>query len=197
MTFRASCFSLGLVALIAAPLAAQGAMQVAPSGRSLTEVTLTLVDSAARASAKPSVIRIDFGQPHLRGRPLFTDSLVPYDKPWRLGANDPTTLTTDVDLVIGGQAVPKGKWVLQALPSRAGWKLLVQKDPAASPMAAGAPAAPATDIARVDLRLSALTTPLESLTMWLIPSRAAGAPHGELRLAWGNVMLSAPWSVKQ
>lgn len=171
-------------------------MRVAASGRGTTEVVLTLVDSAARAAAQPSKIRIDFGQPHLRGRRLLTDSLVPYDKPWRTGANDATKLTTDIDLVIGGASVPKGTYVLQTLPSRAGWKLLIQKDVAQSPMAAAMAYDPANDVARVDLRQSTLPAALESLTFWLIPSTQPGAPRGELRLAWGTVALATDWSVK-
>ena len=39
------------------------------------------------------MIRVDYGQPHLRGRKILTDSLIPYDKVWRTGANAATTLT--------------------------------------------------------------------------------------------------------
>ena len=169
-------------------------MRVSPSSRATTEVTLTLVDSVARAAAKPSTIRIDYGQPHLRGRTVNTDSLVPYDKPWRTGANGATMLTTSVDLVIGGASVPKGTYVIQTLPSRTGWKLLIQKDVAQSPMAAAMAYDPANDVARIDLRQTALAIPLESLTMWLIP--APGTSRGELRLSWGTVALATDWAVK-
>jgi hypothetical protein len=195
MKVRLAVLAITVVTCAASTLGAQGAMSVAPSGRATTEVVLTLVDSAARAAAKPSIIRIDYGQPHLRGRRMFTDSLVPYDKPWRLGANTPTMLTTDVDLVIGGAPVPKGKWILQAIPGRTGWKLLVQKDMTGTP-AADAGYNPANDIARIDLRGVTLSTPVESLTMWLIPSRDAGKPKGELRLAWGTTALATDWSMK-
>ena len=187
--------SLAIVALPAVPLGAQGqpAMRAAPSGRGTTEIVLTLVDSAARAAAQPAKIRIDFGQPHLRGRKLLTDSLVPYDTPWRTGANAPTTLTTDVDLVIGGQAVPKGTWIVQTLPSRAGWKLLIQKDVGQGTMQAP-PYDPSHDVARVDLRATTLPSPVESLTFWLIPT--PNAARGELRLAWGTIGLSTDWAVR-
>jgi len=195
MPYQSFKLALAFTVIGAASLSAQGPLRVAPSGRGLTEVTLTLVDSVARASAKPSIIRIDYGQPHLRGRQLLTDSLVPYDKPWRTGANAPTTLTTDVDLVIGGATVPKGRYVLQTLPARSGWKLLVQREEsAASP--ADTPYDPAKDLARIDLRQTTLTTPLESLTMWLIPSREAGSPRGQLVIAWGTVSLTTDWSVR-
>jgi Protein of unknown function (DUF2911) len=191
------CVGFAVAATAVQTLQAQGAMRVAVSGRATTEVTLTLIDSAARAAAKPATIRIDYGQPHLRGRAIGTDSLVPYDKPWRLGANGATMLTTDVDLVIGGATIPKGSYVLQALPSRAGWKLLVQKQmPETSAMAAAMTYDPAKDLARIDLRLTTLPAQIESLTMWLIPSRDPGTPHGELRLAWSTTALSTTWSMK-
>lgn len=199
MRYLSALPALALSATIATSLGAQGAhgaMRVAPSGQAITEVVLTLVDSAARAAAKPSKIRIDYGQPHLRGRSLLTDSLVPYDKAWRTGANGATMLTTDVDLVIGGSNVPKGTYVLQTMPSRTGWKLLVQKEMGASPMAAAMSYDPALDIARIDMRQSTLSAPLESLTFWLIPSRQPGSPKGELRMAWGAVALATDWSVK-
>ncbi|MBA3405740.1 MAG: DUF2911 domain-containing protein [Gemmatimonadaceae bacterium] len=185
---------LACSAMLSTSLAAQAPMRVAPSGRALTEVTLTLADSAARAAAKPSIIRIDYGQPHLRGRKLLTDSLVPYDKPWRTGANAATTLTTDVDMVIGGATVPKGRYVLQTFPSRSGWKLLVQKE-IVPPPATQVPYNPADDLARIDLRQSTVTAPVESLTMSLIPSREPGAPRGQLTLAWGTIALTTDWSV--
>jgi uncharacterized membrane protein YgdD (TMEM256/DUF423 family) len=94
--------TLALSALLAAPLAAQaGARRAAPSTRAITEVSLTLVDTAAqRAAGKPALMRIDYGQPHLRGRKINTDSLVPIGTVWRLGANAATLFTTDVDLTI-------------------------------------------------------------------------------------------------
>jgi hypothetical protein len=191
--------ALALSATVASSLHAQGAMRPAPSGRATTEVVLTLVDSVARAAAQPARIRIDYGQPHLRGRRLNTDSLVPYDKPWRTGANDPTTLTTDVDLTIGGASVPKGRYVLETLPSRSGWKLLIQEAPAPTPAGAPAPTTPPPaprEVARVDLRRSTLASPIESLTLWLIPSTQPGPARGELRLAWGTVGLATDWSTR-
>ncbi len=127
---------------------------------------------------------------------MLTDSLVPYDKAWRTGANGATMLTTDVDLVVGGASVPKGTYVVQTMPSRAGWKLLIQKNMGQSPMAAAMSYNPANDIARVDLRQATLPGPIESLTMWLVPSTQPGLPHGELRLASGTIALATDGSLK-
>ena len=153
----------------------------------------TASGAATTPAAKPLVIRLDYGQPHLRGRTLHTDSLVPYDKPWRTGANGSTTLTTDVDLVVGGTALPKGSYVLYTLPGRSTWKLIIQRSVKQTPMQYS----DSNDVARVELRHTTLSTPMESLTMWLIPSLQPGLARGELRFAWGNDQLSTDWSVKQ
>jgi hypothetical protein len=47
------------------------------------------------------MISIDFGQPHARGRTVLGALAADIDTVWRLGANDPTTLRSDVDLMIG------------------------------------------------------------------------------------------------
>ena len=116
--------ALALSAILAAPLSAQaGARRAAPSTRAITEVSLTLVDTAAqRAAGKAAVMRIDYGQPHLRGRRINTDSLVPFGTVWRLGANGATLFTTEVDLTIlikevaeGLQQVARARVVLQPL----------------------------------------------------------------------------------
>lgn len=189
------------IALTAAPvptLLAQAAartdsLRPAPSTRATSEVSLSVPrpEGAEGPAPTPVTIRLDYGQPHLRGRKLHTDSLVPYDKPWRTGANNPTTLTTGVDLVIGGASVPAGTYVLYTLPGRAGWKLIVQKSEGQT-----GEYDPKLDVARIDMRHQALATPVESLSMWLIPSTAPGKARGELRLAWGTFAVSTDWSVK-
>jgi hypothetical protein len=176
---------------------AQGTLRVMPSSRATSSVELAPPQGTPAAGAQPMHIRLDYGQPHLRGRALHTDSLVPYDQPWRTGANAPTSLTTDVDLVVGGQPVPKGTYVLWTLPSRSGWKLIVQRADRPGALQQVTPYDQANDVARVDLRRQALTAPVESLTMWLVPSTAAGAPRGELRMAWGTTMLVTDWAVRQ
>lgn len=174
-----------------AGLHAQPAIEVAPSTRATSEVSIAYrSDSARRPAVKR--IRLDYGQPHLRGRTLHTDSLVPYDKVWRTGANAATTLHTDVDLEIGGAELAPGTYVLFTLPSRAGWKLIVQRSPETPSNEYDA----SRDLVRIDLRHRALPEPAESLTMTLIPSLASGTPRGELRLAWGLDELSTDWAVR-
>ena len=186
--------AFAFAAIIAAPSTIHAQLlTVAPSGRATTEVVLTPAEKSE--TAKPLTIRIDYGQPHLRGRQLHTGELVPYDQPWRLGANAASKLQSDVDLVIGGARGPRGTYILRALPGRAAWKLLIEKDAGQSPDPAP-DAKPPEVVAAVDLKATALPAPLESFTIWLIPSTAAGPPRGELRFAWGTTMFSTEWATK-
>jgi hypothetical protein len=170
---------------------AQAVLRPHPSGRALSEVVLAYPQGQAPVGATNLSIKIDYGVPHLRGRTLHTGDVVPYDVPWRTGANALTTLTTGADLKIGGVAVPKGPYVVFTLPSRQGWKLILQRSVGQSPTAYDA----ANDVVRIDLRHTTLQHPIESLTIWLIPSTAADAARGELRLAWGTAQLSTDWIV--
>ena len=203
--------------MFAAPMVAQAVLRPGASSRATSEVSLsyprpagamagmagmTAAPAAAATPAAPAapaaapaklmIIRLDYGQPHLRGRTLHSDSLVPYDKPWRLGANGTTTLTTDVDLMLGSATLTKGAYVLYTVPGRTGWKLVVQRSAGQTPMQFS----DSLDIARIDLRHTVLASPMETLTMWLIPSLEPGVARGELRFAWGTDQLSTTWSVR-
>lgn len=190
---RPHTLAAALTVFAAFTLPAQATMRPHPSGLASTQVTLAYPQGQAPEGAKNAVVRVDYGQPHLRGRTMHTADLVPYDKAWRTGANALTTLTTDVDLILGGATLAKGTYALFTLPSTAGWKLIVQKSVGQSPTEYSE----ANDVARVDLRVETLRTPVESMTFWLVPSTATSGPaRGELRLAWGTVSLSTDWSMK-
>ena len=183
--------ALALSAILAAPLSAQaGARRAAPSTRAIAEVSLTLVDTAAQRAAGKAA---DYGQPHLRGRKINTDSLVPIGTVWRLGANAATLFTTDVDLTIGGKDVPKGRYVAQVLPARTGWTLILQAETTGAASVNVVPYDAKKDAARIELRQSTIATPLESLSIWLVPSTAPGTQRGELRIGWDTVMLTTEW----
>lgn len=190
--------AVALFVLAASPLASQsGARRAAPSTRGIAEVSLTFSDTAAqRVAGKPALIRLDYGQPHLRGRRINTDSLVPFGTVWRLGANGATLLTTEVDLTIGGKQVPKGRYIVQVLPTRTSWTLILQAETTGAASVNPSAYDATKDVARVDLTMRTLTQPVESLSMWLTPSNAPGVQRGELRIAWDAVMLSTEWSVR-
>lgn len=187
---RSSLFTFGLVSLSSSlAVAQQPTLSAAASTRATTVVTLNPPRGAQGVS--PARIRIDYGQPHLRGRKLHTPTLVPLDSVWRFGANEATALETEADLLIGGKPVPKGKYTLYALPTAAGWKLIVNSNTGQW----GTEYNAKHDLVRVDLQKRTLPAPVESFSVWLIPSTQPGPPSGELRFAWGDAELSTNWQV--
>jgi hypothetical protein len=173
---------------ISVPVQAQA--KVGASGRATTTLTVTLPGQASGSAA--TRISIDYGQPHARGRTVSGALAGDLGQVWRLGANEATTLRTDVDLTIGTITIPKGAYTLAAHTSVAGdWQLLVNSKTGQW----GIPYPKDTEIGRTPLRSRTLTTPIESFTMWLIPA-ADGSAAGEIRFAWGTREFSAPWRVK-
>jgi hypothetical protein len=105
--------------------------------------------------------------------------LVPFGQVWRLGADSATTLTTDADITIGDLKVPKGVYTLYVLASENGWKLIVNKQTGQW----GTEYSESQDLGRVDMKITKLGEPVETLRITL---RSAGASQGQLEIAWGS-----------
>lgn len=168
------------------------AWRVGASTRATTTVTLSPRDQATGGQgAEPVRISIDYGQPHARGRAVAGALEADLDTVWRMGANEATSLVTGIDLVVGSLAVPKGEYTLYARTAKSGeWQLIVNR----KTQQWGTDYDPRQDLGRIPLRSRTLPTPLESFSIWLVPS-SDGEPHGELRFAWGTREFSAAWRV--
>jgi hypothetical protein len=145
----------------------------------------------------PARIAISYSQPHARGRKIV-GGLIPNDTVWRFGANTATTLHTDVDLTLGSLAVPRGDYTLFLLHSGTTWKLIVNSQTAQW----GTDRNPAKDFGSAVLTAKEMKDNEEALTIYLVPSSADpstgyAALSGVMRIRWGTVELSAPWTVKQ
>ena len=77
-----------------------------------------------------SKIKLEYSRPSAKGRVLFGDqvngksALVPYGRIWRVGANESTKITFLSDVVIDGQALPKGSYALYAFPEEYEWQIV-------------------------------------------------------------------------
>ena len=71
-------------------------------------------------------IHIDYSSPGVRGRIIF-GGLVGYDTVWQAGAHNATWLETNMDLVINGELLPKGKYGFFTIPSKEDWTIMINK----------------------------------------------------------------------
>jgi hypothetical protein len=69
---------------------------------------------------------LEYGRPKVKGREIW-GGLVPYDKVWRTGANEATTISFSADVVIGGKTLPKGKYALFTIPGVEKWIIIFNK----------------------------------------------------------------------
>lgn len=67
-------------------------------------------------------VTIKYSRPGVKGRSIW-GGLVPYDKVWRTGANEATTITFSEDVMINGQKLPKGTYSLHTTPGQSAWKI--------------------------------------------------------------------------
>jgi Protein of unknown function (DUF2911) len=108
------------------------------------KATEKVTDKTEKAAAKPAAakpsptataigksgdasITVTYAQPAVKGRKVWGD-LVPFDKVWRTGANDATTIEFSKDVKIEGQALKAGKYALFTIPTEGGeWTFIFNK----------------------------------------------------------------------
>lgn len=128
-------------------------------------------------------IEIRYGSPRVAKREIW-GNMVPYDKIWRAGANNATTIEFSEDVVIEGQSLPKGKYAFFVIPTEQGkWTLIFNKT--AQQWGAFRHKAD-EDALRVEV-LPDRTAWEETLQYQIEP---IGFEYGRVSLLWGNVKLS-------
>lgn len=72
-------------------------------------------------------LSVSYSSPLKKGRVIFGE-LVPFDKVWRTGANEPTTLTTATSIRIIDKELPAGTYSLWTIPGKESWKVILNKE---------------------------------------------------------------------
>jgi hypothetical protein len=130
-----------------------------------------------------------YGSPRRRGRTIL-GAVVPYDRVWRTGANESTTLVFDKDMTIGGAPVPAGAYSLWTIPKVDGTvQLIINKQHGQW----GTDYDSAQDLVRVPMKASTAPSPQENFAINI----AGGGNSGTLRMSWDAFVWSVPIAVKQ
>ena len=145
----------------------------------------------ADATINGKKVSVEYGRPSLGGRDFEKDvlSMASVGMVWRLGMNQPTSITSAGDLVVGGKTLKAGKyslwakktgdqtWVLEFHPQVPSWG-----DP---PLTEGF-------AAETPLKFSKSPTKAEQLTITL----AASKGNADMTISWGDARLSSSFGVK-
>lgn len=71
--------------------------------------------------------KVCYGAPSMRDREIMGE-LVPYDEPWRMGADEATALHVTFPAEIAGVAVDPGAYSLMAIPGPDSWEIIVNRN---------------------------------------------------------------------
>lgn len=89
------------------------------------ELRASPFDSTAVA-LEPGIVKVCYSRPRKLGRPIM-GRLVPYGRPWRLGADEATAIHVPARATIAGVAVEPGWYTLYAVPDEREWRIVVNE----------------------------------------------------------------------
>jgi hypothetical protein len=72
-------------------------------------------------------VSVFYNRPFKKGRVIFGE-LVPYDKPWRTGANEATVFETNMDLTFAGKPLKAGKYSFFTIPGEQEWSIILNSE---------------------------------------------------------------------
>jgi hypothetical protein len=127
-------------------------------------------------------LTIDYSSPRLKGRTVG-QQVAPYGEVWRTGANESTTFVPTADITVGSTPVPAGNYTLFTIPNKDKWVLILSKK--TGEWGTNYPG-PSNDLARIDMKVSTLPSPVENFTISFDKTSSGGT----LNLEWGTTRAS-------
>ena len=130
--------------------------------------------------------KLCYGRPSARGRTIVGET-DPYGQPWRMGANEPTTLHLPFTARLGTVDLDPGVYSLYAIPDADRWTIVVN----ANTNRWGIPINPqvrSADLGSFVVQTSETSGPVETLTF----SFEGGGSSGALIYAWERTTFRIP-----
>ena len=115
-------------------------------------------------------VEVDYSRPNKNSRLIF-GGLVPFDKVWRTGANQPTRIKFSANVKFGDKDVPAGEYAIFSIPGSNEWTIILSKDLKAG----AADYKQESDAARVTAKPILIAMPAETFTIGFEDLRANSA----------------------
>ena len=131
--------------------------------------------------------KLCYGRPSARGRTVVGGQ-DPYGAPWRLGANEPTTLHLPFAATIGTVGVGPGSYSLYAIPSERRWTIVVNGNTNRWGIPIGADVR-AADIGSFTVATATLESRVETLEFAFEPRSETA---GDLVYRWEQTTFAIP-----
>lgn len=130
--------------------------------------------------------KLCYGRPSARGRTIVGE-IDPFGQPWRMGANEPTTLHLPVPARVGSVDLEPGSYSLYAIPRESEWTIVLN----ANTNRWGIPISP--DVRAADVGSVVVTPrPTEQHVETLTFSFRGSGEGGTLTYAWEHFTFDLP-----
>ena len=136
-------------------------------------------------------LSVAYSSPLKKGRVIFGE-LVPFDKIWRTGANEPTTFTTSTAIKIIDKDLPAGTYSLWTIPTAGSWKVIFNSEVAdwgVTLISGGKETTrnPEADVLQIEVATNPLFTPQEEFLIDFIETEQLN-----LSLSWDGIVVMIP-----
>lgn len=208
MKLRTLVLAIGMIAVAALLVQAQGQKPASPPGTAATQVLGKYVDGARGPSYQGGKwIEITYGRPIKRGRPNLFGAGADYGKTlnagaplWRAGANQTTRLKTEVPLIFDGKTLPAGEYSVFVDLKEKSWTLIFSTWPAQEKYDPNNKEAlwgsfgytPDKDVLRVPMKLDTLPFSINEFAIDFIDMTVDG---GKIAMMWDKTMASVLFKV--
>ena len=130
------------------------------------------------------IIKVVYSRPAKKGRDVF-GVLEPFDKVYRMGANENTEITFAKNVTIGDKKIKAGTYSLFAIPTATKWTIIVNKQ---TDRWGAYNYDAAKDIVRVDVDVNKLDKVIENFSMTF-----TDLPNGaNLVIGWDKTQVMLP-----
>jgi hypothetical protein len=138
-------------------------------------------------------VKIVYYRPFKKGRIIFgpeeEQALVPYDKYWRLGANDATEITFNKDVTFVNKPVQAGSYRIYAVPRQTSWQISLNSE-----LGKFGYFEPnyALDVAKVEVPVTRTPDETEQLTFTFDPDSTGVT----MNIKWDKTLVRVPITVQ-
>jgi Protein of unknown function (DUF2911) len=189
MNIKKSCLSAIVFLFAASICAAQSSLpplDTSPMDMCYYPVDYPLLKINHKSDA-PLIARVIYGRPQKNKRNIFGD-LVPYDKIWRMGANEATEIEFFRDVKIDKNKLAKGRYTMYAIPSNDKWTLVLNRE---TDTWGAFVYDPKKDVLRTDVKVETIPDVIEVFTICF---EGKEKNKTDLLIGWDNKEVHLPIS---
>ncbi len=140
-----------------------------------------------RDPGEKAIVKVYYSRPQVDGREIF-GSKVPFNRVWRVGANENAELIAYQDITIGGKKLDAGTYSLFVIPTKEEWTIILNSN---VDYWGAYSYDEAKDVVRFAVPVKQLSEIVEAFS---IQCDETGEGEGVMRMGWEKTMVEIPVS---